>query len=137
MSTSGFVIAGEGVQAASVRLQRSVRSEKKLVAELQKLKSSGINEENSFAFMFACCGRGENHYRGRVGLEANTFVKMFPRTPLVGLFGNGGGHAWQRQQTFLKHQGLPASCEPLAGLQEDEAQSGSAASSAAVPTCRW
>merc|ERR550532_3158291 len=89
MSTSGFVIAGEKVQAASVRLQRSVRSEKRLVAELEKLKTSGINEENSFAFMFACCGRGENHYRGRVGLEANTFVKMFPRTPLVGLFGNG------------------------------------------------
>ena len=89
MSTSGFVIAGEKVQAASVRLQRSVRSEKRLVAELEKLKRSGINEENSFAFMFACCGRGENHYRGRVGLEANTFLKMFPKTPLVGLFGNG------------------------------------------------
>ena len=89
MSTSGFVIAGEKVQAASVRLQRSVRSEKRLVAELEKLKRSGINEENSFAFMFACCGRGENHYRGQRGLEAGTFIKMFPRTPLIGIYGNG------------------------------------------------
>jgi len=89
MSTSGFVIAGENVEAASVLIPRRVRSEKKLVAELEKLRQSGINEENSFAFMFACCGRGENHYRGRRGLEANTFVKMFPKTPLVGVFGNG------------------------------------------------
>merc|ERR1719153_2094903 len=89
MSTSGFVITGEHVQAASVLLPRKVRSEKKIIVELQKLKDSGICEENSFAFMFACCGRGENHYRGKTGLEAATFNKMFPKTPLVGVFGNG------------------------------------------------
>ena len=89
MSTSGFVIAGENVQAASVLLQRKVRTEKKVIEELQKLKNSGINEENSFAFMFACCGRGENHYRGKSGLEAGTFIKMFPKTPLIGVYGNG------------------------------------------------
>merc|ERR1719309_1237022 len=89
MSTSGFVIAGDNVEAASVLLSRKVRSEKKIAAELQKLKSTGISEQNSFAFMFACCGRGENHYRGKSGLEAGTFNKMFPNTPLVGVFGNG------------------------------------------------
>eukprot|EP00090_Calanus_glacialis_P000939 TRINITY_DN10678_c0_g1_i2.p1 TRINITY_DN10678_c0_g1~~TRINITY_DN10678_c0_g1_i2.p1 ORF type:complete len:505 (-),score=106.60 TRINITY_DN10678_c0_g1_i2:35-1549(-) len=89
MSTSGFVIAGENVQASSVLLPRKVRSEKRIIAELQKLKNSGISEDNSFAFMFACCGRGENHYRGKSGLEAATFNKMFPKTPLVGVFGNG------------------------------------------------
>ena len=89
MSTSGFVIAGENVQASSVLLPRKIRSEKKIIAEFQKLKNSGICEENSFAFMFACCGRGENHYRGKSGLEAATFNKMFPKTPLVGVFGNG------------------------------------------------
>ena len=89
MSTSGFVIAGDRVEAASVLLQRKVRSEKKVREELQKLKDSGISEDNSFAFMFACCGRGENHYRGRAGVEAGAFVKMFPRTPLIGIYGNG------------------------------------------------
>jgi len=89
MSTSGFVIAGDNVQAASVLLPRKVRNEKKIIAELQKLKNSGISEDNSFAFMFACCGRGENHYKGKSGLEAATFNKMFPKTPLVGVFGNG------------------------------------------------
>ena len=37
---------------------RKVRGEKKILAELEKLKECGIPEENSFAFMFACCGRG-------------------------------------------------------------------------------
>ena len=46
MATSGFVIAGEGVQAASVLLSRKVRSEKRVMAELQKLKDSGICQEN-------------------------------------------------------------------------------------------
>ena len=46
MATSGFVIAGEGVQAASVLLPRKVRSEKRVMAELQKLKDSGICQEN-------------------------------------------------------------------------------------------
>ena len=89
MSTSGFVIAGDNVQAASVMLQRKVRSEKRVMEELKKLKDSGICEDNSFAFMFACCGRGENHYRGKAGIEAGAFVKMFPRTPLIGIYGNG------------------------------------------------
>ena len=80
MSTSGFLICGDKVQAASVMLPRSsnmtfptnifncfvlrkIKSEKKVIAELQKLKDSGICEENSFAFMFACCGRGQNFYK--------------------------------------------------------------------------
>ena len=75
MSTSGFLIAGDNVQAASILLSRfqnqsqfgcdvltrKVRGEKKVLAELQKLKDCGIPEENSFAFMFACCGRGRFH----------------------------------------------------------------------------
>ena len=79
MSTSGFIIAGDNVQAASILLSRfetlfflhqltsdivtlirKVKGEKKVLAELQKLKNCGIPEENSFAFMFACCGRGRS-----------------------------------------------------------------------------
>jgi hypothetical protein len=89
MSTSGFIICGEKVQSASVMLPRKIKSEKKVAAELQKLKDSGICEENSFAFMFACCGRGQNHYRGKSGIESSVFNRMFPKTPLVGVFGNG------------------------------------------------
>merc|ERR1711935_973211 len=89
MSTSGFLICGDKVQAASVMLPRKIKSEKKVQAELRKLKDSGICEENSFAFMFACCGRGQNFYKGKSGIESSVFNRMFPKTPLVGVFGNG------------------------------------------------
>jgi hypothetical protein len=41
-----------------------VRSEKEVRRRLESLKGR-VGEENSFAFMFACCGRGEDHYRGQ------------------------------------------------------------------------
>ena len=72
-----------------------MRGEKKVLAELQKLKDCGIPEENSFAFMFACCGRGrfclkkiassncfligKGHHKGKHGLESSCFRKLFPR----------------------------------------------------------
>jgi hypothetical protein len=43
---------------------RKVRSEKEVRKRLESLKGK-VGEENSFAFMFACCGRGEGHYRGQ------------------------------------------------------------------------
>merc|ERR1719225_585922 len=89
MSTSGFVIAGDNVQAAFILLSRKVRGEKKILAELEKLKECGIPEENSFAFMFACCARGRGLHKGKAGLESACFRKLFPRTPLAGFFGNG------------------------------------------------
>lgn len=89
MSTSGFVISGEKVEAASVILHRGIRSKKKVRAALQVLKNSRICEENSFAFMFACCGRGERHYKGHQEIETKVFCQMFPKTPIVGVFGNG------------------------------------------------
>lgn len=88
MSTSGFVISGEKVEAASVILHRGIRREKKVRAALQVLKNSKICEENSFAFMFSCCARGQNHYN-KPGIETKVFCQMFPKTPIVGVFGNG------------------------------------------------
>ncbi len=46
-----------------LRVFRNVRTEKEVRKKLETLKGK-ISEENSFAFMFACCGRGEDHYRG-------------------------------------------------------------------------
>ena len=88
MQTSGLVIAGDNVQAASVLLTRKTKKEAAIKQELQKLKSCGLNEENSFALMFACCGRGEYFY-GKSNVEASVFRQMFPNTPIAGIFGNG------------------------------------------------
>ena len=76
MSTSGFVIAGDKVQAASVLIPRKVRSEKKLVVELEKLRQSGINQENSFAFMFACCGESLQREAGTGGQHFSQNVQL-------------------------------------------------------------
>ena len=93
MQTSGLVISGDNVQAASVLLTRKTKKEAAVRQELQKLKNCGLNEENSFALMFACCGRGEYFY-GKQNVEASVFQEMFPNTPIAGIFGNGeiGAH---------------------------------------------
>lgn len=57
--------------------------------ELRKLKTLESVKTTRFAFMFACCGRGENHYRGKAGRGRGAFIKMLPRTPLIGIYGNG------------------------------------------------
>ena len=87
MQSSGFIITGDKVQAASVLINRHAKKEK-VKKELQKLKDSGINEDCSFALMFACCARGE-HFHGQKNFEVDAFTKMFPKTPIAGIFGNG------------------------------------------------
>ena len=39
--------------------------------------------------MFACCGRGEKFYKGKRNLESEVFRKLYPNTPLLGIFGFG------------------------------------------------
>jgi hypothetical protein len=87
--TSGLIFAGEGVEAASIVLSTQINNRAKVDAELKKLKDCGLNEKRSCAFMFACCGRGRHFYRGKANLESQAFRKMFPDTPLLGIFGNG------------------------------------------------
>ena len=58
---------------------RKVKGEKKVLAELQKLKDCGIPEENSFAFMFACCGRGR--FNPTTNITFDLVVSTRQRTP--------------------------------------------------------
>jgi len=83
----GFSLAGS-VSSATVVLSRKVRSQKAVEKKLIELKES-IKTENSFGLMFACCGRGKGFYRGKSNLESGVFNKLFPTTPLIGIFGNG------------------------------------------------
>lgn len=86
--TSGLIIAGDGVDAASVVLGQDVRGPQKVEAGIRQLKEAGLAEENSLAFMFACCGRGKGLHL-KPNAESAAFRKLFPRTPLIGVFGNG------------------------------------------------
>ncbi|XP_071115730.1 F-box only protein 22-like [Haliotis cracherodii] len=76
------------VQVASVVLKDDVKTTEGVDRIIKKLKDSKLPEKNSIGLMFACVGRGENHY-GEINVESTVFRKYFPNTPLVGFFGNG------------------------------------------------
>jgi len=87
--TVGVLFSGSGIKAASVLLRRRIDTKAKVEQELKKLKDVDFNEKKSCAFMFACCGRGEKFYKGKRNLESEVFRKLYPNTPLLGIFGFG------------------------------------------------
>ena len=89
-ATAGLIFAGEGVEAASVLLDSTVRKEKDVERLLARLKGPWLEGgRRTCAFMFACCGRGAGLYRGKKNVESGVFRKLFPTTPLIGAFGGG------------------------------------------------
>ena len=87
--TVGMIFAGANVQAASILLATKVNTKAKVEKELKKLKDLKWDETKSAAFMFACCGRGRHFYKGKAHVESEVFQRLFPKTPLIGIFGNG------------------------------------------------
>ncbi|KAF7212242.1 F-box only protein 22 [Nothobranchius furzeri] len=85
----GLALSGPKVQGASVLLDHDVSSPKAAEATVRRLKAAKIPERNTLGFMFACVGRGPNYYNKQSNVEADAFHKVFPNTPLFGLFGNG------------------------------------------------
>ncbi|XP_071965112.1 F-box only protein 22-like [Antedon mediterranea] len=87
-STECIVFAGDRVNAASILLDENVDTEEHVIRELTQLKNAGLSETNSIGFMFACIGRGSEFFQDW-DVESKAFRKIFPRTPLFGVFGNG------------------------------------------------
>lgn len=85
----GLSFSGQRVQGATVLLSEDVGDGKSAEAALQRLKAAGLPEQNTVGFMFACVGRGSQHYRAQGNVEADAFRKLFPAVPLFGFFGNG------------------------------------------------
>lgn len=85
----GLALSGPKVQGASVLLDQDITSPKAAEATIRRLKAAKIPEKNTIGFMFACVGRGQNYYNNQANVEADAFHKVFPNTPLFGLFGNG------------------------------------------------
>lgn len=81
-------IHGRRLKVASVILSSSVKTLQKVEDRIKTLRSNVTQSKTSFAFMFACLGRGEGLHDVR-NVESSMFRKHFPTTPLVGLFGNG------------------------------------------------
>lgn len=84
----GLALSGPKVQGASVLLDQGINNPKEAEATIRRLKAAKIPERNTLGFMFACVGRGQNYYN-QANVEADAFHKVFPNTPLFGLFGNG------------------------------------------------
>ncbi|XP_078108117.1 F-box only protein 22 [Sander vitreus] len=85
----GLALSGPKVQGASVLLDQDISNPKAAEATIRRLKAAKIPERNTLGFMFACVGRGQNYYNNQANVEADAFHKVFPNTPLFGLFGNG------------------------------------------------
>ncbi|XP_029954310.1 F-box only protein 22 [Salarias fasciatus] len=85
----GLALSGPKVQGASVLLDQDVSNATAAEAAIRRLKAAKIPEKNTLGFMFACVGRGLNYYNNQRNVEADAFHKVFPNTPLLGLFGNG------------------------------------------------
>ncbi|XP_044306537.1 F-box only protein 22 isoform X1 [Varanus komodoensis] len=85
----GLAFSGPQIQSATVLLDQDVVDERTAEAAMQRLKAAHIPEHNSLGFMFACIGRGYQHYKVKSNLEADAFRKFFPNTPLFGFFGHG------------------------------------------------
>ncbi|GLD58267.1 F-box only protein 22 [Lates japonicus] len=85
----GLALSGPKVQGASVLLDQDISNPKAAEATIRRLKAAKIPERNTLGFMFACVGRGQNYYSNQSNVEADAFHKVFPNTPLFGLFGNG------------------------------------------------
>lgn len=103
-------IHGDNVQVASVIINETVDFPADAEECIKRLKSHNLQEENSFAFMLACVGRGEGLYE-ESNVESALFRKYFPKTPLIGLFGNGeigfehvnkGTHAEEEEPEYKK-----------------------------------
>ncbi|XP_026189559.1 F-box only protein 22 [Mastacembelus armatus] len=84
----GLALSGPKVQGASVILDQELSDPKEVEATIRRLKAAKIPERNTVGFMFACVGRGQGYYN-QANVEADAFHKVFPNTPLFGLFGNG------------------------------------------------
>lgn len=85
----GLALSGPKVQGASVLLDQDISTPKAAEATIRRLKAAKIPEKNTLGFMFACVGRGQIYYNNQANVEADAFHKVFPNTPLFGLFGNG------------------------------------------------
>ncbi|KAH9500927.1 F-box only protein 22 [Bulinus truncatus] len=84
----GLVICGERVNVASALIPSDVQDEKQVDIIIKKLTELNFPLDNSFGLMYACVGRGVHVY-GEQNVESKVFRKYFPRTPLLGFFGNG------------------------------------------------
>ncbi|KAF8763439.1 F-box only protein 22 like protein [Argiope bruennichi] len=84
---SATAFCGPNVEAASVIINAYDRIEE-ITAKLEVFRESGLLKNKCFAYMFACIGRGYCFHEEH-NVESEIFSKMYPKVPIIGVFGEG------------------------------------------------
>ncbi|CAF1132485.1 unnamed protein product [Adineta steineri] len=86
----GIVITGDKkrLHIGEILLESDIRTREQISDKFKKLKYLDTNEYLSFAIQISCIARGEDYYNDE-NVECSEFRKLFPNTPLIGVFGNG------------------------------------------------
>jgi hypothetical protein len=104
----GIVITGDKkhLHVGEVLLENHIRTREQIREKFQELKClENDNQYLSFAIQISCIARGSNYYNDEQNVECSEFRKLFPNTPLIGVFGNGE----------LGHDYLPNSNQIITG----------------------
>lgn len=88
-NVEGLVFLGDNVCAASLVIPETVTERDTAVQYISRLKSCNLPSERALCFMFTCLGRGTIWYEGRENVESEIINEVFPRSPVIGFFGQG------------------------------------------------
>ncbi|CAF1519067.1 unnamed protein product [Adineta ricciae] len=105
----GIVITGDKkrLHIGEILLENHIRTREQIRDKLMKLKDLECDHSISFAIQISCIARGSNYYNDEQNVECSEFRKLFPNTPLIGVFGNGElGHDYlpNAKQIITKQQ---------------------------------
>ena len=101
-NTCGIVLTGDEnhLNIRQIVLESHLQTIEQINSKLTKLKSNEDSSKFSFAIQLSCVARGEDFY-GNENVECTQFRNLFPRTPLIGIFGNGEiGHDYLSNESI-------------------------------------
>ncbi|CAF0929090.1 unnamed protein product [Rotaria sordida] len=90
-NTCGIVLTGEPnhLSIKQIVLESHIDTRETVKNKLKQLKSIENNQDLSFAIQVSCVARGSEFYHEEKNVECSEFRNLFPKTPLIGIFGNG------------------------------------------------
>ncbi|CAF2464080.1 unnamed protein product [Rotaria sp. Silwood2] len=112
-NTHGIVLTGDPnhLNIKQIVLESHIDTREGVRDKLKQLKSIENNQCLSFAIQVSCVARGSDFYHEEKNVECSEFRNLFPKTPLIGIFGNGElGHDYslndnqtsERERTNIK-----------------------------------
>ncbi|CAF1350418.1 unnamed protein product [Rotaria magnacalcarata] len=101
-NTCGLALTGDRkhLNIKQILLRSHLGTREAVKEKLKQLKSIENNECLSFGIQVSCVARGEEFYNGEKNVECSEFRSLFPKIPLIGIFGNGEiGHDYLLNDT--------------------------------------